>query len=177
MQDFEITQAPLEIERKFLIAYPDIEILKRQPSYRKLYIEQTYLKTEADFLGGRIRCIKEGDAVRYIYTYKQKISDLTRYEYEKEISAEEYNELMLRRIEGSHTIVKDRHIFDYSGLTYELDIYAFWEDQATLEAEVDSEETKIPIPPFLQLIKEVTHDSRYNNSRLAFNLGVIEKKE
>ncbi|MBQ4463945.1 MAG: hypothetical protein IJJ15_08020 [Ruminococcus sp.] len=174
MQDFEITQAPLEIERKYLISFPDIKALKSQPGYRMIHIEQTYLKKDNDFLGGRIRCIKDAGSVRYIYTCKQKISDLTRYEYEKEISKEEYDKLMQRQTEGSHTIVKDRHIFTYRGLTYELDIYEFWDDKATLEAEVDSEDTQIPIPPFITLIKEVTHDSRYNNSRLAFSLGVIE---
>lgn len=174
MQDFEITRAPLEIERKFLIAYPDIGILRRQPAYRTLHIEQTYLSSDGDFQGGRIRCIKEADTIRYIYTFKKKISDLTRYEYEKEISKEEYDDLLCKQIIGSHTIIKNRHVFEYSGLIYELDVYSFWDDQATLEAEVDSEDTPIPIPPFLRLIKEVTHDRRFNNSRLAFNLGVIE---
>ena len=44
MQDFEITQAPLEIERKYLISFPDIKALKSQPGYRMIHIEQTYLK-------------------------------------------------------------------------------------------------------------------------------------
>lgn len=174
MNDFDITAAPLEIERKFLIAFPDLDKLKQQENYHKIHIEQTYLNKTGQIPGGRIRRVTDEDSVRYIYTYKQKISELTRYEYEKEISSDEYLSLMTNKQNGSSTIVKDRHIFCYDGLTYELDIYEFWDDKATLEAEVAGEDVKIPIPPFLSLIKEVTYDKRYNNSRLAYNLGVIE---
>ena len=99
---------------------------------------------------------------------------MTRREYERPLSSEEYRALLQRRIPDSITIIKDRHSFSYAGLTYELDIYDFWDDKATLEAEVESETTPIPIPPCVTLIKEVTHDRRYNNSRLALNRGIIE---
>ena len=110
----------------------------------------------------------------YIYTFKEKISDLTRYEFEKAITREEYLQLLTRKTPDTITIEKDRHSFSYAGLTYELDIYSFWEDRATLEAEVDSEDTPIPIPPCVELIKEVTLDRRYNNSQLSSNKGIIE---
>ena len=174
MNDFDITAAPLEIERKFLIAYPDIAVLQKQEDYRVIHIEQTYLSKDQGAVGGRIRRITENGSVKFIYTRKQKITEITRYEYEKEISSDEYDALMLQKQAGSSTIIKDRHIFRYGQLTYELDIYEFWQDKATLEAEVDSEDTVIPIPPFITLIKEVTFDSRYKNSRMAYNLGNIE---
>ena len=174
MEQFDINSAPLEIERKFLIAYPDIEALQAMPDYRCVHMEQSYLESSEDFVGGRVRRIDDGNNVRYVYTYKMKISDLTRREFERELSAEEYEELLGRKIPDTITIEKDRHSFSYAGLTYELDVYRFWDDKATLEAEVDSEETPIPVPPCVVLIKEVTHDRRYNNSRLAYNKGNIE---
>lgn len=173
MKPFDISKAPLEIERKFLIALPDIGILKQQSGYRKLIIEQSYLEQSAGRKGGRIRKITEDDKISYIYTYKEKISELTRHEFETEISAEEYSELLSHRAKGSVTIHKERHVFLYQGLTYELDIYDFWSDQATLEAEVESEDTPIPIPPFVTLIKEISFDKRYRNSQLAFHHGMI----
>ncbi|MBQ3416938.1 MAG: CYTH domain-containing protein [Ruminococcus sp.] len=174
MNEFDITAAPLEIERKFLIAYPDIAVLQKQEGYHLIHIEQTYLNKDNGSAGGRIRRITDDESVKFIYTCKQKITEITRYEYEKEISSDEYDALIQQKQAGSSTIIKDRHIFRYGQLTYELDIYEFWQDKATLEAEVDSENTVIPIPPFITLIKEVTFDSRYNNSRLAYNLGEIE---
>ena len=174
MESFDIQKAPLEIERKFLIEYPDMAALRAMPEYRVVRMEQSYLQASADFIGGRIRRIIAGDSVRYVYTYKERLSDMTRREYEREISEEEYRELLARKTPDTITIHKDRHIFRYEGLTYELDVYDFWQDKATLEAEVDSESTPIPIPPCVKLIKEVTHDRRYNNSRLAVNRGNIE---
>lgn len=175
MEQFDIKKAPLEIERKFLIQYPDVAELQKMPAYHAVHMEQSYLTVEGDFPGGRIRRITDGDHVRCVYTYKEKISDLTRREYEREIGEEEYRELLTRQIPDTITIEKDRHSFLYRGLTYELDVYAFWDDKATLEAEVESEDTPIPIPPCVQLIKEVTHDRRYNNSQLSFNKGKIEE--
>ena len=174
MENFDINSAPLEIERKFLIEYPDIERLKDMPDYRCVHMEQSYLQADDSFVGGRIRRISGDNGVKYVYTYKMKLSDLTRREFEREITQAEYEELLKRRIADTITIEKDRHSFSYAGLTYELDVYRFWSDRATLEAEVESEDTPIPIPPCVTLIKEVTHDRRYNNSQLSFSKGEFE---
>lgn len=174
MEKFDINKAPLEIERKFLIEYPDLDRIRAMPGYRVKHFSQTYLEATDDFVGGRIRRIVEDGRVSYVYTYKLRMSNRTRHEYERELTEAEYSELLARKQSGTVTIEKDRHIFVWSGLTYELDILTFWDDKALLEAEVKSENTPIPIPPCVRLIKEVTDDRRYNNSRLARNLGVIE---
>lgn len=174
MDRFDINSAPLEIERKFLIEYPDIDALRQMPGYRVRHISQTYLEPGEGCAGGRVRRIEEDGRLSYVYTYKKRLSDLTRREYERELSEREYLELLGHSQRGAITIEKDRHIFDYAGLTYELDVYSFWDDRATLEAEVESEDVEIPVPPCVKLIKEVTLDRRYNNSRLAVNRGNIE---
>ena len=174
MERFDINSAPLEIERKFLIAYPDIAALQKMPGYRVVHIEQSYLQSDGDFVGGRIRRITEGDTTRYVYTYKERLSDMTRREFERGISEAEYLDLLERKTPDTITIQKDRHLFRYADLLYELDVYEFWDDKATLEAEVKSEDTHIPIPPCVELIKEVTNDRRYNNSMLSRNQGIIE---
>lgn len=174
MEPFDINNAPLEIERKFLIRYPDIEALKAMPAYCVVHMEQSYLEAKDDFVGGRIRRITDGDTVRCVYTYKERLSDMTRREFERDITDEEYQHLLLLKSPDTITIEKDRHSFLYEGLIYELDVYSFWSDKATLEAEVESEDTPIPIPPCVTLIKEVTHDRRYNNSQLSHNKGIIK---
>ena len=174
MEKIDINNAPLEIERKFLIEYPDIGKLREMPGYRMLHIEQSYIISEDGSAGGRIRRISDDEGVRYVYTFKLRLSDMTRREYERGISGEEYKELLARRSPDTMTIVKDRYVFSYAGLVYELDVYDFWDDRATLEAEVESEDTPIPMPPCVKLIKEVTHDRRYNNSMLARSGGITE---
>ena len=173
MDGFDINKAPLEIERKFLIEYPVIEELRAMPDYRCVHIEQSYLEADSGFIGGRIRRITDDSGVKYVYTYKMRLSDMTRREYEREISRDEYELLLARKAADTFTIVKDRHSFGYMGLVYELDVYEFWDKTATLEAEVESEDTPIPIPPCVRLIKEVTNDRRYNNSMLAHSGGII----
>ena len=173
MEHFDINAAPLEIERKFLIEYPDVEALATMPGYRVIHISQSYLQADEGFVGGRIRCITGDGGTRYVYTYKVRISDMTRREYERDITAQEYTALLSRKSPDTVTIEKDRHIFTYGSLCYELDIYAFWQDKATLEAEVESEDTPIPLPPCVKLIKEVTDDRRYNNSMLAHSRGIF----
>ena len=79
--------------------------------------------------------------MRYVYTYKVRLTELTRREYERDITAEEYSDLLARKTPNTITIRKDRHVFRHKGLTYELDVYDFWRDKATLEAEVKSEDT------------------------------------
>ena len=173
MEHIDIENAPLEIERKFLIKYPDITALQKMPCYRVVHMEQSYLAASSDFIGGRVRRVTDDKGERFVYTYKVKITDLTRREFERGITGDEYRDLLCRKLPDTITIEKDRHSFSYKGLTYELDVYTFWNDKATLEAEVGSEDTPIPIPPCVELIKEVTHDRRYRNSQLAYNKGVI----
>lgn len=130
-------------------------------------IWQTYTDYMEHNAFGRIR--KRGKDGKYTYTktFKRKISDLTRVEYEEEITPEEYKKIMEYRKKGYNTINKVRHTFMYKGFKYEVDVFPFWDDRAFLECEVDSEDTEIPIPDCVKVIKEVSFDPRYKNSVLA----------
>lgn len=166
-----MNNTPLEIEYKFLIRFPDVEILKKQPQYECRELTQMYL-TLPDSFGEkkgrcRIRCVKDSEGVKYIKTFKKKITEMTRVEIESEISEEEFMQLSKYSNEGYSPISKIRHSFVLSGFTYEVDIFPFWNDRAYLEIEVESEDTKPPIPDFLTIIKDVTCDPRYRNSALA----------
>ncbi|MGN0477016.1 MAG: CYTH domain-containing protein [Ruminococcus sp.] len=158
---------PLEIERKWLIEYPNVEELSKMEDYDYTEIWQTYTDYMEHNAFGRIR--KRGKDGKYTYTktFKRKISDLTRVEYEEEITPEEYKKIMEYRKKGYNTINKVRHTFMYKGFKYEVDVFPFWDDRAFLECEVDSEDTEIPIPDCVKVIKEVSFDPRYKNSVLA----------
>lgn len=161
---------PLEIERKYLIAYPDITFLEACPNYSKSDICQTYLKNEGSTTGMRIRKRGANGIYKYTKTFKRDITPVKRIELEDEISQQEYKELLKSADPMLKTISKTRHCFSYNNQLFELDIYTFWNDRATLELELENENQKIDFPPFIKVIKEVTGDLRYRNRSLAGNI-------
>ena len=152
----------LEIERKFLIEYPDVKELSLMDRVRILKISQTYLKDDS-----RIRRVEEKGKVYYIKTVKKRISEITREEKEWEIGKDEYVSSLKNKKAGTNTIEKVRYAVDIDGIIYEIDIFEFWNDRAFLEIELESENQDIRIPSFIKVIKEVTFDSRYKNYSLA----------
>lgn len=152
-----------EIERKFLIRMPDLGFLNT--AGKMSHIEQTYLKTDE----GRARVRKRGRDGEYTYTHtvKKRISDLRRIEQEREISADEYEQLLALADPDMNVIYKDRYCVNYMGQLLEIDVFPFYSDRAFLEIELSDESQQIHIPPWLDVIKEVTEDKRYTNAALA----------
>ncbi len=157
---------PYEIERKFLIEYPDIEALSKLPNCRRVEIIQTYLKSGSD---EEIRIRQRGEHGNYIYyeTRKKKISGLKRVEIERRLSKEEYLERMMDADPSKRPIRKDRYCLAEGNRYYEIDVYPFWNDRAILEIELADPEEEICFPEMLKVIREVTEDDSYKNSALA----------
>ena len=155
--------APLEIERKFLIHYPDRAKLEALPCCIVRKIVQTYLS------GGSARVRKSTGTQGCIYTHteKRKISELTRIENERVISEEEYLNYLKAADPAFRPIEKTRLCIPYEGHTFEIDIYPFWQDKAVAEVELKSEDEEIIFPDWLDIIKEVTFDPSYKNVSLA----------
>lgn len=164
---------PLEIERKFLIKYPNIDFLANMNTCRKIPITQAYLNTPEE---GIFRVRKRGngkDAV-YIKTVKIKINDLKRIEKETYLSEQEYKDYLARKEYVTGIISKDRYCIVYNDMYFELDVYPFWNDKATLEIELLSENQSYELPPFLSLIREVSHEPEYRNVALAQKYACFE---
>lgn len=157
-----INKNELEIERKFLIRMPDIALIESQNGCKKVEIEQTYLLDRT-----RIRRWNEDNKTVFIKTFKEKINELVRIEKESEISKEEYDALLISKDPDRNTISKTRYRFPFAKKLIEIDIFPFWNDRAFLEIELESEDDNFEIPPFIEVIKEVTFDKRYRNSALA----------
>ena len=117
---------------------------------------------------------KDGEK-HYIYTYKEKITDITRVEKEKEITKEEYDLLMKEARPDSRTINKVRYYLPSGDLCFEIDIFPEWSDRAFAEVEMEAEDQQYIFPDILELIKEVTSDSRYTNASLAANGFVYDE--
>ncbi len=153
----------LEIERKYLIAMPDMAFLARLSVSE---IEQVYLLSPQ---GGRERVRRRdyGDRVEYTHTVKRRISDLSRVESEREISAGEYDALLSFADPELRTIRKKRYLCPYLGECFEIDVFPFWDDHAVLELELQREDQTIAFPPEIRILRELTHDKRYTNSAMA----------
>jgi len=152
------TDKHIEIERKFLV---------RDDSYKqlatgKVRIQQGYL------------CMQQNCSVRVrrwddqaFLTIKSRVNQngFSRYEFEKEISLHDAEELFRIALPG--TIDKWRWIVPLEdGLTCEVDEFMGNNEGLVMaEVELPSESTQFPHPTFLG--DEVTTDSRYYNSYLS----------
>ena len=157
---------PFEIERKFLIEYPDLSWLENLPNCRRVEIIQTYLKAPE---GEESRVRQRGSNGSYVYyqTIKRKVSGLKRVEIERRLTQEEYLRLLMEADTNRRQIRKSRYCLTWQSQYFEIDIYPFWDDKAIVEIELSREDTPVTFPKQLKVIREVTDDESYKNASLA----------
>lgn len=161
-----------EIERKYLIRMPDPAYLQENASPSS--IEQTYLLRTEPHVNARVRKRgREGDWT-YTHTRKTRINDLRRVEDEREISEEEYRELLKQADPQRNVIRKTRWVLPWKGQLFEIDVFPFWEDRALMEIELEDEEQPVALPPRIRILREVTEDRRYTNSALSREVPMEE---
>ena len=157
---------PFEIERKFLIEYPDLAWLNSIPNCRRIEIFQTYLKAPE---GEEVRVRQRGADGHYVYyqTTKKAVSGIRRVEIEQRLTKEEYLCLLMQADPDMRQIRKDRYCLTYDGQPFEIDVYPFWKDKAIVEIELREENQEIRFPEELHVIREVTDDEAYKTASLA----------
>ena len=158
-----------EIERKLLIAYPDPAVLAAQEGCRIKRLEQVYL-TAPEGVTERVRTVREGNAVRYIHTTKRRVNDLRAVEEERELTRAELDALLMRADPCRRPVCKTRYCLPYGGHLLEIDLYDFWQDRATLEAELAAEDEAVSLPSYIKVLRDVTGDAAYKNVNLARDL-------
>ena len=159
-------EKPFEIERKYLIEYPDVAWLESNPNCQRIDIIQTYLKSENN---EEIRVRQRGIDGNYIYTQtiKKTITGLKRIEIEKRIPQMEYLKLLMEADTTKRQIRKTRYCLTYNSQYFEIDVYPFWKDKAIVELELSNENATVDFPEQIKVIKEVTEDVSYKNASLA----------
>ena len=157
---------PFEIERKFLIYYPNIKELENMPNCTKVDISQTYLKSNDD-MERRVRARGINGDYLYYLTEKRKVSNIKRVEIERKLTQNEYLALLMESDNKLHTIHKTRYCLSENNQYFEIDIYPEWDNQAIMEIELSSENEIIKTPEFIKIIKEVTDDNDYKNYQMA----------
>lgn len=157
---------PFEIERKFLIEYPDVDKLEKLPNCQRVEIIQTYLTAPE---GEESRVRQRGADGNYIYvqTTKKKVTDVKRVEIERRLTKDEYLRLLMEADPNARPIRKTRYCLTHDNQYFEIDVYPFWNHQAIVEIELNNEDDEIRFPGFLSVIREVTGDETYKNASLA----------
>ncbi len=157
---------PFEIERKFLIEYPDLDKLEQLPNCQRVDIIQTYLTAPE---GEESRVRQRGADGNYIYvqTTKRKVTDIKRIEVERRLTKDEYLRLLMDADPDCRPIRKTRYCLTHNNQYFEIDVYPFWDHQAIAEIELSDENDEICFPDEIRVIKEVTDDASFMNASLA----------
>ena len=114
---------PLEIERKYLIAYPDLAMLESIENCEKVEIIQTYLHSENE--GEEVRVRQRGCDGHYVYfkTVKKALDGIRRIEIEKRLTKDEYLKLLMSADTSKRQIRKNRYCLTYRSQYFEIDVY------------------------------------------------------
>jgi CYTH domain-containing protein len=165
----------MEIERKFLIKFPSSwealsELFDELVDVKR--ITQTYLKPKGDDPAARVRKTVRGltdeKEVEYHYNQKTPVETGTHKELEHNITEKQYNKYLQDPYPGKGSVEKTRFVFRYNDQDFELDVFkGALKGLALLELEIDHKDDTIELPPFLEVLKEVTEDKGYTNFTLA----------
>lgn len=146
---------PIEIERKFLVTGTD---WKQSPS---LLLRQGYLSCAKE----RTVRIRVAGSQAFL-TIKGATSGASRQEFEYGIPLDEAQQMLLF---CEHPIIeKRRYLFEYDGLTWEIDEF-LGDNQGLVVAEVELESEGQIFGRPSWIGAEVTEDPRYFNSNLVIN--------
>jgi adenylate cyclase len=146
----------IEIERKFLVTSEDWKpFVVARKRLRQAYLARPG-KTSL-----RVRIIDETSAS---LTIKSQGARTSRMEFEYPIPVDDG--LFLLDLREGHLLSKVRHMVRFDGSMWEVDV--FEGENAGLviaEIELEHEQQSFMRPPWVG--REITHDARYSNSRLA----------
>ena len=156
-----------EIERKYLIRYPDIKALLAQKGVEQWEIVQIYLTVAGPGETRRIRQVVCGGEIKYYKTFKRRLTDLSNEEDEGEIDQLEFIRLSQEQLPQCRPLGKTRYRIPYQGHVLEFDLYPFWKDRAILEIELERENEGAAIPGYVQIIRDVSDNIAYKNRQLA----------
>lgn len=156
---------PREIERKFLCKPTDPTRFSR--GAQPIDIEQVYLM-EQPGLVPRIRKRGQHGAFIYIWTEKRFISHGVNDEKNKLITLDDYTSKLPLRNPKKGILRKTRTCFVFEHQYFEFDKIPLHSDTVhLLELELTEESQKISLPPFMEVIEEVTDKPEYSNAMLA----------
>jgi adenylate cyclase len=146
----------IEIERKFLVRGEEWRALVTKSSW----LVQAYLAREAG-TSVRVRIIDDASST---ITVKSQGADICRYEFEYPIPLLDAQTLIALRT--GLVVSKRRHLVPHGRLFWEVDVFAAENTGLVIaEVELKEESQHLTLPSWVG--REITHDDRFSNSRLA----------
>ena len=156
---------PMVKKRKYLVAMPDIELLKSRYRATGIDMVQTYLAMTNPSIERRVRRQKNGEEELYFYTEKHFRPDGTKWDTERPITEKEYDRYMLEADPALRSVSKTKYRFVYDSCRFEIDVYPFSSERAVMFRY--SENPDRGAPPEIDIISEVTGKPEYKNKQLA----------
>ncbi|MFA6158305.1 MAG: AAA family ATPase [Candidatus Paceibacterota bacterium] len=157
---------PLEIEEKYLLK--GFDPARLPVAYEAIGIEQTYLVPEEAGAEERVRVRRWIGCSSHFHTIKKPAADGARIEIERLIDAKEYLALLERADPKRRTIKKTRYCFVWNAQYFEADVFeGVHQGLYFLERERTSVNDRTVLPPFIDMVRDVTDDKSYKNSSLA----------
>lgn len=148
----------LEIERKFLV--------HKRMGWKRLASSCSHIQQGYFAAVNTVRVRIRDDKGYLTIKGPSRNGGLSRYEFEKEITLQEAQQLMLLCESG--VIDKHRYLVPYAGHTFEVDEFHGDNDGLVMaEVELKSENEPFESPDFIG--KEVTGDRRFYNSHMRKN--------
>ena len=169
---------PLETRRRFLINYPNEDYLGTDTSCRKVEILQTYLmsgRNEEVYV--RQRGIN-GD-FSFTKVVKHDAGDPAHpIELESRLERDDYVKLLINADPDMTPIHKTRYCFlDQANHHYfEIDIFPEPRNYALLDVDVRDKLEKVTLPPWIEVVDEVTYDQRFSSREIARTGGRLPMK-
>lgn len=151
---------PIKQQRKFIVAPSIVNQLDRFPSYRAVTIEQFYTEEEREHC---FRKVFDGKLHYYYEIFKEDIKGVSiRTKTSTRITEKSYYQNLYQTTIAP--ICKQRYSFIYQNQHFRLDI--FEDGLCILEIEATLENQKIVVPPFLEVIEDVSENIQYQNRAL-----------
>ena len=160
----------IEIERKFLLK----SMPENQPT-EIIKIDQFYFKNKEGIWERARQCDSNTNGKKWIHTIKNRISDFSNEEIEKELTKKEFDKFKNRcykwRANSKH-IKKERWIYPDGDLKWEVDLFKDRCHLIVAEIEIPTEDYEIKIPDFInkKLLMEVTGLKQFSNRSLSIKL-------
>ncbi len=161
-------EKPVEIFKKYLVEINDevIEKVKNETNVSYVHILQHYLNSP-EGIEKRIRKREKDGNTIYYYSEATQLTPNTRIKRDRILSERQYNDFSADINRDLNIVDKERYGFIENNRFFKLDIFSFDKTKALLSVQIPSEQEKVVIPDYFNVLKEVTDDVNYKNYYLA----------
>ena len=153
----------VKCQKKYYVDLENTEISYLKSISKVANIEQSYLQSDEN-VEKILRKITMNGFTTYNYTIHKTNSDGKVVKIsDKSISRKMYEELLEFQDNNKETIIKERFYFPYKDKYFTLDII---DDYGILEVNI-TDEKEIDLPPFINVIEDVSTREEFLNRNLA----------